>query len=107
MEKLLFVFTLNGTEYKVLEADCINDEKDIMGYTVFTESIVYIKKMSESQTLRTLKHELAHVWLYEYGHNQHDEDKSFNNEDVCEIVACSNDWINEMVKKYQNIKKNA
>ena len=106
MDKLLFVFTLNGTDYKVFETDCINDEKDIMGYTIFTESVVYIKKMSESQTLRTLKHELTHVWLYEYGHNQHDEDKSFNNEDVCEIVACSNDWINEIVKKYQNIKKN-
>ena len=100
MNKLLFVFTLNGNDYQVLEADCINDEKDIMGYTIFTEGIVYIKKMSKNQMLRTLKHELMHVWLYEFGHNQHDENKLFNNEDVCEIVACSNDWINEMIKIY-------
>lgn len=48
--------------------------------------------------IKTLKHELTHVWLYEYEHNQ--DEKEFNNEDVCEIVACSNDFINEVVEKY-------
>lgn len=51
--------------------------------------------------VKTLKHELTHVWLYEYGHNQ--EEKEFNNEDVCEIVASSNDFINEIVNQYLSI----
>lgn len=48
--------------------------------------------------VKTLKHELTHVWLYEYGHNQ--DEKEFNNEDVCEIVASSNDFINEAIEQY-------
>lgn len=53
--------------------------------------------------IRTLKHELVHVWLWEYGHNQHE--KEFNSEDVCEIVASSNDFVNEVVEQYKNSKK--
>ena len=39
-----------------------------------------------------------HVWLYEYGHRA--DEKQFNEEDICEIVASSNDFINEVVNKY-------
>lgn len=53
----------------------------------------------QANIIKTLKHELTHVWLYEYGHNQNDE-KTFTYEDVCEIVASSNDFINETVKVY-------
>ena len=52
--------------------------------------------------IKTLKHELTHVWLYEYGHNQ--DEKEFNNEDVCEIVASSNNFINEVIQQYLNIE---
>lgn len=41
---------------------------------------------------------VIHVWLYEYGHNS--SDKEFNEEDICEIVASSNDFINEITNKY-------
>ena len=37
--------------------------------------------------------------MYEYGHNQND-DKTFTYEDVCEVVASINDFINEIVSKY-------
>lgn len=47
----------------------------------------------------TLKHELCHVWLWEYGHLQNDDDK-FHFEQVCEIVAHSNDFINSVIEKY-------
>lgn len=48
--------------------------------------------------------EVDHVWLYEYGHNQ--SEKEFNNEDVCEVVASSNDFINEIIQKYESKQKN-
>lgn len=51
--------------------------------------------------IRTLKHELTHVWLWEYGHNQHEENKKYSREDICEIVASSNNFINEIVDKYK------
>lgn len=43
------------------------------------------------------------MWLYEYGHNQN-EDKTFSYEDVCEIVASINDFINEIVNQYLGIE---
>lgn len=47
----------------------------------------------------TLKHELCHVWLWEYSHVQNDDDK-FHYKQVCQIVANSNDFINSIVDKY-------
>lgn len=67
------------------------------GITIYSKNTIYLNKESPEME-RTLKHELMHVWLYIYGHNQ--DEKQFNNEDVCEIVASSNDFINEIVIKY-------
>ena len=52
--------------------------------------------------VNTLKHELCHVWLWEYSHMQNDNDK-FHFEQVCQIVANSNDFINEVIKDYFNV----
>lgn len=67
------------------------------GITIYSEDTIYINATSPEKE-RTLKHELTHVWLYMYGHNQ--DNKQFDYEDVCEIVASSNNFINEVVKKY-------
>lgn len=72
------------------------------GFTCYSEDTIYIN-MTSPEKERTLKHELTHVWLYMYGHNQ--DDRTFNYEDVCEIVASSNNFINEVIKKYQKGKK--
>ena len=65
--------------------------------------IGFVDKVSflndKNKLVDKLKHELTHVWLYEYGHNQND-DKTFSYEDVCEVVASSNDFINEIIKEY-------
>lgn len=50
--------------------------------------------------LITLKHELMHVWLYENGHKNQDGTEVFGYEDVCELVAYSNNSINRIVKLY-------
>ena len=54
--------------------------------------------------LLTLKHELMHVWLYENGHTNQNNDEIFGYEDVCELVALSNNSINRIVNLYLEIK---
>lgn len=49
--------------------------------------------------VNTLKHELCHVWLWEYGHIQNDDYK-YPFEQVCQIVANSNDFINDVIDDY-------
>ena len=59
-----------------------------------------LKNGSYKDMLLTLKHELMHVWLYENGHKNQNNDEIFDYEDLCELVALSNDSINRIVEKY-------
>lgn len=59
-----------------------------------------LKNGSYKDMLLTLKHELMHVWLYENGHKNQDGNEIFNYEDVCELVALSNNSINRIVSLY-------
>ena len=90
-------FEINNIEYEIVEKEKLDNEEDV-GYTDYQSKQILLKKLDEDFMIKTLKHELMHVWLYEYGHNQ--TDRIFNNEDICEIVASSNDFINEIVEKY-------
>lgn len=102
-------FKINGTKWTIEEVDeaTINNEMKsdgTLGVTIYkTQKIMLLK--DQANIIKTLKHELTHVWLYEYGHNQND-DKTFSYEDVCEIVASSNDFINEIVQEYGKQKNN-
>lgn len=95
-------FKINNTEWeiKVVDEATINNEMKqdgTLGVTIYkTQEILLLE--NQANIIKTLKHELTHVWLYEYGHNQ--SEKEFNCEDICEIVASSNDFINEIVEKY-------
>lgn len=96
-------FKINGTKWTIEEVDeaTINNEMKsdgTLGVTIYKNQKIMLLK-DQANIIKTLKHELTHVWLYEYGHNQND-DKTFSYEDVCEIVASSNDFINEIVKEY-------
>lgn len=97
-------FKINNTEWTIEEKDeaTINNEvkgEGTLGLTIYkTQKIMLLK--DQANIIKTLKHELTHVWLYEYGHNQ--SEKEFNNENVCEIVASSNDFINEIVEQYNS-----
>lgn len=98
-------FKCNNTKYQIKEVDVIENDTDTVGLSDYQAKIIYLKKLDKDFMIRTLKHELTHVWLWEHGHNQADENKSFNNEDICEIVACSNDFINEVVNEYKSKHK--
>lgn len=54
--------------------------------------------------LLTLKHELMHIWLYENGHTNQYGKEIFDYEDVCELVALSNNSINRIVDLYLRSK---
>ncbi len=100
-------FKINNTEWtiKVVDEATINNEMkqdDILGLTIYkTQEVLLLE--NQANIIKTLKHELMHVWLYEYGHNQNDE-KTFSYEDVCEVVASSNEFINEIVNQYLGIE---
>lgn len=97
-------FKINNTEWEIREVDeaTINNEMKqdgTLGVTIYkTQEILLLE--DQANIIKTLKHELTHVWLYEYGHPQ-DDDSRYSYEDVCEIVASSNDFINEVVEQYK------
>jgi len=94
-------FELNGETWTIIQVPSIGDDLTTIGETEYhTRTIRLLDWVDKTTRRRTLKHELAHVWMWEYGHNQHGESKTFDNEDVCEIIACSNDFINEVIEKY-------
>lgn len=102
-------FKINNTDWTIENVDeaTINNEmkcEGTLGVTIYRSQKIMLLK-NQANIIKTLKHELTHVWLYEYGHNQND-DKTFSYEDVCEIVASINDFINEIVQAYlkQNIE---
>lgn len=75
--------------------------KDVSGnIRTFKTKEVWIEENTPEQMLFTLKHELAHVWLYENGHVYQDEEKRFTYEDICEYIALSNNSINNVVDLY-------
>lgn len=110
----MFKFKINNNEW-IIEEKKKNElkqlyEKEIQektyfvfGVTIKSKHCIYINQdMCEDQKIRTLKHELMHCYIWEYGlYNVMD----VNEEVICDIVACSNDFINEVVEKYLEIKK--
>ena len=104
-------FKINNDEWEIEEKDK-NELKElyeketqektyfVFGVTVKSKHVIYINKdMCEEQKIRTLKHELTHCYIWEYGlYNVMD----INEEVICDIVASSNDFINEVVEQYKN-----
>lgn len=104
-------FEINNTEWTIKEKDK-NELKElyeketqektyfVFGVTVKSKHVIYINKdMCQEQKIRTLKHELTHCYIWEHGlYNVMD----INEEVICDIVASSNDFINEVVEKYKN-----
>ncbi len=71
-----------------------------MGRSEYDDRTIYVEHNTPYQMMITLKHELMHVWLFEHGHTNQDGKEVFGYEDVCELTALSNDFINKVVKEY-------
>lgn len=95
-------FKINGAKWTIREVSKDElDTEDVIGQTNYIKQEIKILKNSKNKK-RTLIHELMHVWLWEYAHPQNNEE-TFTFENVCEIVACSHNFINKIIKMY--IKK--
>ncbi len=98
-EHEIMTFEVNGLIYKIVIVEAFQGD-NLLGLAEYPQKKITLKLEDIDVMIKTLKHELTHVWLEEFGHNQH-ETKSYNNEDICEIVACSNNFINENVAKFK------
>lgn len=109
-------FECNNMTYEIIEVeedelkeiylkshiDCKKEEIYVYGDTDYTEHLIRISKnLNEQEKIRTLKHELCHCWMYNTANSNHSE---YDEEHICEIVACSNDFINEVVESYKKDK---
>lgn len=75
------------------------------GLTIKPAHVIYINKdMVQEQQIDTLKHELTHCYIWEYGlYNV----PNFNEEMACDLVAASNNFINSVIVDFKNyIKSN-
>lgn len=99
MEKICS-FTINNKVYNIFDVDKIEGRESYVGQSQYLTQNIYIEKSSENQMMLTLKHELMHVWLYENGHTNQNNDEVFGYEDLCELVALSNNSINKIVDLY-------
>lgn len=102
-------FEINNDIWKVVEkdkAEMLNNYKQsndddanfIFGVTMYPYHVIWINKdMCEAQKIKTLKHELTHCYIYNCGlYNV----PNFNEEMACDLVASSNNFINEVVDKF-------
>lgn len=103
-------FIINNNNWTILEKDTdtmLNKYKEdiddgatyAFGVTIYPTHEIWINKdMCLEQRIRTLKHELTHCFIYNYGlYNA----PGFNEEMVCNLVASINDFINEVINKYK------
>ena len=93
-------FEINNNIYKIYDVDKITGKENYIGRSHYEDKTIYVEYGTEEQMLLTLKHELMHVWLYENGHTNQNNDETFGYEDVCELVALSNNSINKIVNEY-------
>ena len=101
-------FEINNTKWiiKLVNEAVMNNEMRndyTLGVTIYKSQEILLLE-SQPNIIRTLIHELIHVWMYEYGHNQTD-DKKFDYEDICEIVTSSNNFVNRIVEEYKKYGK--
>ena len=102
-------FVINNDKWKIKELA----EKDLLklyneghedkasyifGVTIYPKHRIYINNdMCYEQQRKTLKHELTHCYLWEYGMGSVD---NFDAEMVCDILAGACNFVNETTNKY-------
>lgn len=97
-------FIINDRLYTIYDVNRISGKTSYVGQTQYDTGVVYIESATDEEMLLTLKHELMHIWLYENGHKNQDNNEMFSYEELCEYVALSNNFINRIVNKYLKSK---
>lgn len=93
-------FIINNREYTIYDVNKIEGKNTYVGRSDYNDRQIYIEEGTPKQMMLTLKHELMHVWLYENGHKNQDGQEIFGYEELCELVALSNNSINKIVDLY-------
>ena len=93
-------FIINDRLYTIYNVTKIEGKSTYVGQTDYDLRRIYIEENSRNEEIITLKHELIHVWLFEKGYKYQNEKMCFGVEDVCEIAAYSNDFVNKITEKY-------
>lgn len=113
---------INGIKYEIKEVSqkeykkirVVEDEKTEVkspdmstgvyyGASHHYQDTIYIdKELPEDRKRKTLMHELAHCYISEYITH---EEKNYDEEMVCDIVANSHDIIENIVNKYFRVAK--
>ena len=93
-------FIINDRLYTIYDVERISGKNSYVGQTQYDTGEVYVEGATAEEMLLTLKHELMHIWLYENGHKNQDNNEMFSYEDLCEYVALSNNFINRITDKY-------
>lgn len=107
-------FILNNDIWKIKEVDSqkllqkYNEEFDsdstfCFGVTLYPKHEIWINNnMCQEQKIKTLKHELTHAYIWEYGlYNA----PNFTEEMVCDLVAACSDIIGEIAANYEIYKR--
>jgi len=97
-------FEINGNVYTIYDVYKIEGKNSYVGRTNYDIGEICVEYGKIENMLITLKHELMHVWLFENGHKNQDGKEVFSYEDVCELVALSNNSINRVVELYLESK---
>ena len=98
-------FIINNKIYTIYNINKIEGKNAYVGRSDYKAGEIYIEYGTPKQMMLTLKHELMHVWLYENGHKNQDGQEIFDYEELCELVALSNNSINRIVDLYIKSKQ--
>lgn len=102
--KKICSFEINNKIYNIYDIDKIEGKDSYVGRTAYNDNEILIENGTPEEMLLTLKHELMHVWLFENGHTNQNNEETFGYEDLCELVALSNNSINNVVHLYLKSK---
>lgn len=103
-------FEINNMHWKIMQkstqelTDKYNSQYEqkayyTFGVTLYPDHEIWINKdMCFEQQICTLKHELTHCYMWNYGLYNITE---YNEEFICDLVSASNNFINEVVEKYK------
>ena len=107
-----FDFKINNDNWKIIEKDTktlvdkYNSENEdtssfVFGVTIYPKHEIWINKdMCKEQKIKTLKHELTHCYIWNYGlYNV----PHYTDEMVCDLVSSCSDYIQNIVKRYEEV----
>lgn len=101
--KKITEFIINNKIYCIFDTDKIEGKDTYVGESRYEQGVILIERGTKEQMLITLRHELAHVWLYENGHSIQQEG-CFTYEDLCEYIALSCNSVYNITEQYKKEK---